>query len=130
MLISADLRQVYFQRTQALEASIRHLAAEILQHLPADIRPRLRRTMSAKVDVLFAELDTAITLKSDGEQALSGVEVDRVHELSDDLIKIRADIDRRKRAALRAAEDTDIEARRLKDEQLRRELAAEFGGED
>lgn len=127
-MISDDLRQSYLQRAHGLEGSIRRLVSEILQHLSAmDARHR-RRVLGNKIDVLFYEVESAIMADQEGGTTPRDQELDEVEQLSDEMIAIRAQMDRMKRRIMAQREDLELEGKRKRLDRLDRELDAGLDG--
>lgn len=125
--ISDDLRESYLERARSLEGSLRRLADEITDRLPAGAqRLERRRRIVDKIDVLMREVEEALfhdVLPAEDP------EIARIHEMSDQLLATKAQIDRLARRSYRDLEDAQLDRRELRAKQRLREIEAETGRE-
>ncbi len=121
-MISEDLFRSYRSRARALEDSTRRLVSEILEELPPDASRIYRRRLSASLEIHFNAIEEALVFGRDPAAALDDTAVDRIRELSDQLLYTRSELDRIRRDVRHQEEDLELEGRKKKNRQVQEEL--------
>lgn len=92
-----------------------------IRELVPNVSREAARNAAAKVELVAAAIERMI--RSDGDP-----DYDSIHEASDQLILLRAQLDRKLRATERDEQDLELKAERQRVRQLRDEIECELEG--
>lgn len=126
--MTEPLQRLFLGRARQLEREIRSLIDEMFDAIAHP--PERRHYANSKIDVLFAEVDDLLHMappKPGESKSERDSKIRNIHELADQAIQAKAELDRYRRGLYREADDLEIEEKRKHAEHVRAEIEADGG---